>query len=156
MPEHMMTESNIYRGRVMALDLGEKRIGIAVSDTTRTIATPHSVMSRKSRADDYARYARLIAEQQVTLIVVGLPITLSGEEGQRAAWVRDYAAGLGLQIDLPIEFWDESLTTVAATAALHDQGRRGRKVKDRVDAVAAALILQSWLDAQRGDPPHDE
>ena len=152
----MMTTTLKMPGRVMALDLGEKRIGIAISDPTRIIASPHSVLNRKSRADDFAHYARLIDEQQIALLVVGLPITLGGEEGQRAAWVRDYSADLGRHINIPIAFWDESLTTVAATAALHAQGRRGRKVKERVDAVAASLILQSYLDAQPEEARDDE
>jgi putative Holliday junction resolvase len=134
----------------MALDLGEKRIGIALSDATRTIATAHAVIARKSRAEDVARYATLIAERGVTLLVVGLPITLGGEEGQRAAWVRDYAAALAGQLPVPIVFQDESLTTKEAEASLRAQGKRGKKVKERVDAVAAALILQAYLDAQRG------
>lgn len=140
----------------MALDLGEKRIGIAISDPMRIIASPHSTLNRKSRANDFAHYVRLIDEQQIALLVIGLPITLGGEEGQRAAWVHDYSADLGRHIDIPIVFWDESLTTVAATAALHAQGRRGRKVKERVDAVAATLILQSYLDAQPGEARDDK
>lgn len=151
-----MIETFHNHGRVMALDLGEKRIGIALSDTTRTIATPHSVLGRKSRADDFAHYARLVAEHQVNLIVVGLPITLAGQEGQRAAWVRDYAGGLSQAVAVPVEFWDESLTTVSATASLHAAGRRGKKAKEKVDAVAAALILQSYLDAGQGEPTRDE
>lgn len=151
-----MTEISNSRGRVMALDLGEKRIGIALSDSTRTIATPHSIINRKSRAHDFAYYARLIDEYQVNLVVVGLPITLGGQEGQRAAWVRDYTTGLSQVIDTPIVFWDESLTTVSATAALHAAGRRGKKARDRVDAVAATLILQSYLDAGQGVPIGDE
>jgi len=141
----------------MALDLGEKRIGIgvAISDPGRTIASPHLVLNRKSRADDFTRYNALIESQAVTLVVVGLPITLGGDEGQRAAWVRDYADDLGRNIDIPIVFWDESLTTVAATEALRIQGRRGRKLKERVDAVAAALILQSYLDAHEGVTTND-
>lgn len=150
-----MTYVNHMPGRVMALDLGEKRIGIAVSDPTRTIASPFMVLNRKSRADDFARYLAIVEEQAVTLIVVGLPITLGGEEGQRAAWVRDYAEDFGRHIDIPIVFQDESLTTVTATDALHAQGRRGRKLKDRVDAIAATLILQSYLDAQ-SYPDDDE
>jgi putative Holliday junction resolvase len=90
------------------------------------------------------------------LLVIGLPLTLGGEEGQKAAWVRDYAADLGRHIDVPIVFWDESLTTVEAEASLRAQGRRGRKLKARVDAVAAALILQSYLDAQSGDDLNGE
>lgn len=132
----------------MALDLGEKRIGIALSDPTRTIAAPYAVIGRKSRAEDVARYAQLIAERKVTLLVIGLPITLAGEEGQRAAWVRNYAATLAEQLPVPILFHDESLTTIEAETSLRAQGKRGRKVKEQVDAVAAAIILQSWLDAQ--------
>jgi putative Holliday junction resolvase len=143
-------------GRVMALDLGEKRIGVALSDPTRTIASAHSVLTRKSRLEDVARYTHLIAENSVTLLVIGLPITLGGREGERAAWVRDYAADLAERLPVPIAFWDESLSTVEAQAALRAQGRRGKKLRERVDAVAAAVILQSYLDAQRGVTPNDE
>lgn len=138
----------------MALDLGEKRIGVAVSDTTQTIATPHSVVSRRSRAEDYAHYAALVDELDVVLVVIGLPITLSGHEGQRAAWVRDYVSGLAGQLATPLVFWDESLTTRQAEASLRAGGKRGRKIKEHVDAVAAALILQSYLDA--ADRERDE
>lgn len=151
-----MTSTTDKPGRVAALDLGEKRIGVALSDTTRTIASPHSVIRRSSRSEDFDRYATLFEAHDIRLVVIGLPITLGGQEGQRAAWVRDYTEELGRHIDIPVEFWDESLTTVAATNALHAQGRRGRKVKDRVDAVAATLILQSYLDAHRGDLSDDE
>jgi putative Holliday junction resolvase len=143
-------------GRIMALDLGEKRIGVALSDPTRTIAGAHSVLMRKSRLEDTARYAHLIAENGVTRLVIGLPITLGGQEGERAAWVRDYAADLAERLPVPVVFWDESLSTVEASAALRAQGRRGKKLRERVDAVAAAVILQSYLDAQRGVTPHDE
>lgn len=150
-----MKANNEHPGRVMALDLGEKRIGIAISDPTRVIAAPHTVLSRRSRADDFAHFARLISEFDVTQLVLGLPITLGGDEGQRAAWVRDYAAELAAHITVPITFQDESLTTIEATAALHAQGRRGKKVKERVDAVAAALILQAYLDSLRENHPYD-
>ena len=73
----------------MALDLGEKRIGVAVSDDTGTIAKAHAVLSRKSRREDFQRYAKIIDDQKATLLVMGLPVPLSGVEGQRAAWVRD-------------------------------------------------------------------
>ena len=143
-------------GRIMALDLGEKRIGVALSDPRRIIASAHSVVLRKSRLEDAARYNHLIAENGVTLLVIGLPITLGGQEGERATWVRDYAADLVERLPVPIAFWDESLSTVEAQAALRAQGRRGKKLRERVDAVAAAVILQSYLDAQRGVTPHDE
>ena len=131
----------------MALDLGEKRIGVATSDVTRTIAKAYGVLSRKSRQEDFKRYANIIVDQQVTLLVMGLPIPLSGVEEQRAAWVRDYTAELAQYIDIPIEFWDESFSTKQAEASLHARGKWGKKVKERVDAVAAAFILQDYLDA---------
>lgn len=135
------------KGRVLALDLGEKRIGVAVSDPTRTIAASLTVLNRKSRQEDFARIARLLAEQQAALLVVGLPVPLSGVEGEKAAWVRDYTAELAQQIDVPIALWDEALTTVQAYDSLRQRGKRARQAKQRVDAVAAAFILQSYLDA---------
>ena len=133
----------------MALDLGEKRIGVAVSDATRLIAGSYGVVKRKSRKEDFARYAQIIADEDVKLLVVGLPVPLGGQEGQRAAWVRDYVEQLRPHVDVPIVFWDESLTTKQAEASLRARGKRGRKIKERVDAVAAAFILQSYLDAHR-------
>lgn len=147
-----MNESNqewTLQGRVMALDLGERRIGIAVSDTLRMIAQSHSVIKRKSRREDFERYAAIIAEQEATLLVVGLPVPLSGVEGEKAAWVRNYTADLQKHIDIPTVFWNEALTTKQAEASLRARGKRGRKVQERIDAVAAAFILQSYLDAQR-------
>jgi len=135
------------KGKVLAIDLGEKRIGLAISDETRTIAGSYGVISRKSRREDYERYAKIVEDEAVTLIVMGLPITLSGQEGQRAAWVRDYSAELSKNIALPLEFWDERFSTKQAEASLHARGKRGKRAKERVDAVAAAFILQDYLDA---------
>ena len=132
----------------MALDLGEKRIGVAICEETRTIAKAYAVLSRKSRKEDFERYANIIADQKITLVVMGLPIPLSGVEGQRAAWVRDYTADLAQHIDIPIEFWDESFSTKQAEASMRARGQRGKKMKQRVDAVAAAFILQDYLEAQ--------
>jgi putative Holliday junction resolvase len=136
------------KGKVMALDLGEKRIGVAISDDSRTIARAYAVLSRKSRREDFQRYANIIDDQKAILLVMGLPVPLSGVEGQRAAWVRDYTAELAQYIDIPIEYWDESFSTKQAEASLRARGKRGKKVKERLDAVAAAFILQGYLDAQ--------
>ncbi|MCP4420774.1 MAG: Holliday junction resolvase RuvX [Chloroflexi bacterium] len=133
----------------MALDLGEKRIGVAVSDELRLIAKSYAVLKRKSRKEDFTRYQNIIAEQKITLLVIGLPITLGGEESQKTAWVRDYAADLEQRLAIPIEFWDESLTTIEAENSLRQRNIRGKKAKKRVDAVAAAFILQNYLDANR-------
>jgi putative holliday junction resolvase len=146
----MNTDSFPKRGKVMALDLGEKRIGVAVSDGLRMIASGHSVFERTSRAADFAHIQELVAAENVTLLVMGLPVSLSGEDSRQTAWVRDYTADLQKHLDIPIIFWDESLTTKQAEASLRARGKRGRQLKERIDAVAAAFILQSYLDANYG------
>lgn len=135
------------QGRVMAIDLGEKRIGVAISDPTRTVAKAYGVLRRKSRREDFTRYAHIIAEQQVTLLVMGLPVPLSGVEGDRAAWVRDYTAELQQHLDIPVVFWDEALSTQRAEESLRARGAGRKQAKQRLDAVAAAFILQDYLDA---------
>lgn len=136
-------------GRVMALDLGEKRIGVALSDETRLIAASYGVIQRRSRQEDFSRFGQIASEKGVDLIVLGLPVTLGGQEGEKAAWTRDYGAALAQHLQLPVEFWDEALTTVEAEASLRARGIKGKKAKKRVDAVAAAFILQNYLDAHR-------
>lgn len=138
-----------FKGKVMALDLGEKRIGIALSDSLQIVASGYEVWTRKSRREDFAHYAAIIAKQEITLLVVGLPIPFSGVEGPRAAWVRDYTAELQQHLPIPVLFWDEALTSKQAEASLRERGQRGKKARERVDAVAAAFILQSFLDARR-------
>ena len=138
-----------HKGRVMAIDLGEKRIGIAISDPLRLLAKGHSVIKRKSRREDFARYQQLIAEQEIHLVVIGLPVPLSGIEGDKAAWVRDYATDLQNHLATPIILWDEALSTKRAEESLRAQGRKLKKIKERIDAVAAAFILQDYLDAHR-------
>ena len=140
-----------YPGRIMALDLGSKRIGVAICDPTRTIAKSYGVIKRKSRAEDYARYTQILAAQAVTLLLVGLPTTADGGDSETAVWIRDYIADFSQQSDIPIEFWDESFTTVQAEASLRQRGKRGKKARAQVDAVAAAFILQNYLDAQHGE-----
>lgn len=136
------------KGKVLAIDLGEKRIGLAICDATRIVAAGYGVMARKSRQEDFARYAQIIADEAITLIVVGLPITLGGEEGQRATWVRDYAAALQQSVNVPVVLWDERFSTKQAEDSLRERGKRGKRLRERLDAVAAAFILQDYLDAQ--------
>ena len=138
-----------FPGRVMALDLGSVRIGVAISDPTRTIAQSYGVVKRKSRKEDFARYRQILAEQQVTLLVVGLPTTSEGGDSDTAVWIREYIAEFSQQCAVPIEFWDESYTTVQAEDSLRQRGKRGKKARQQVDAVAAAFILQSYLDAHK-------
>ena len=148
-PTPFPTHTESVAGRILALDLGEKRIGVAVSDETRTIARSIGVLKRQSRLADFERIYQLVEEHAVSLLIVGLPLLASGKESEKAAWVRDCARDLQRNLGLALRFWDESYTTVEAEASLRERGIRGRRSRQRVDAVAAAFILQSYLDALR-------
>ncbi len=137
----------------MALDMGEKRIGIALSDETQLLARSYEVLPRTSRQADFARLAEIAQQESVGFLVVGLPLTLDGEEGPLAPWVRDYTAALAERLQLPYTFWDETFTTKQASRSMRDRGTRAREQRGRVDAVAAAFILQDYLDARRGGLP---
>lgn len=137
------------RRKILALDLGDKRIGVAASDETCTIARSLAVLNRASRLADFEKISQIVDEQGVNLLVVGLPIESDGTEGARAAWTRDYTAALSAHLGLPAEFWDESFTTVEAEDSLRARGIHGRKRRQRVDVVAAAFILQNYLDAHK-------
>lgn len=140
-------------GRLLALDLGERRIGVAVSDPTGTVARPLTTIVRASRQDDFEAICRLINEHRVARVIVGLPLSLDGVEGPQARQVRRYAERLTEVLDVPIEFWDERYSSVMAAEVLREKGRGRRNMHDKIDATAAAIILQSYLDAQT--PPSD-
>ena len=146
--------------RILGLDPGERRIGVALSDPTGTIASPHSVIDRKSM--DVADAVRAVCtENEVDRIVVGLPTSLSGGEGPAAKAAREVGRLAAEATGLPVEFHDERFTTVTAEAALLEGGVRRAKRRDIRDKVAAAVILQSYLDRKEypGDgtrPPDDE
>jgi putative Holliday junction resolvase len=130
--------------RVVGLDLGGRRIGVAVSDASGTVATPHSVLERSGdTATDHATIAAVIAELGAERVVVGLPLSLDGTVGPAANEV------LAALLPVPVEAHDERLTTVTAQRALTAQKVRARDRRRVVDKVAAAVILQSWLDATR-------
>jgi len=131
----------------MGLDWGEARLGVALSDDTGTLASPSGVVPNDDSV--FATLARLAAEHDVAGVVVGLPLTLAGEEGQAAAAVRAFVATLASHVDVPVEVVDERLTTRAATQALRSAGVKPRKIKKAADAAAAALILQTYLDLRR-------
>jgi len=131
----------------MALDVGGKRIGVAVADETRTIASPIAVVARGHH--DHVEIARLVDQWKVEGLVIGLPTGLSGREGPQAADVRHYAKGLAAALgpEPLIDFWDERLTTAIAERVLIANGTRRARRKEQIDAVAAAVILQDYLDA---------
>lgn len=132
-------------GRWLSLDVGEKRVGVALCDETHTLARPLFTLKRASKKEDFAKLAALCREQQIEKIIVGLPKTLRNEEGPQARRVRRYADELQAALNLPIEFWDERFSTVEA----HDliaASMRKLSGKDEIDAFAAAVILQDYLD----------
>lgn len=133
--------------RLLGLDIGSRRIGVAVSDELGTIASPVGMIDQ--RKDVVAQLRQMVETYRPARLIVGLPVGLSGREGPQAAEVRAVAEELAEIVDLPLEYWDERLTTSIAERSLIAQGTRRDKRKDRVDAVAAAVILQGYLDNQR-------
>jgi len=135
--------------RSMGLDVGERRIGVAIADELGMIASPHSVVDR--RDGDLRTLQDLARKHRVDRIVIGLPVGMSGREGPQAATVREFAARLEEALDPGIEvaFWDERLTTAVAERALRDRPARERRTKGTVDAMAASVILQGYLDARK-------
>jgi putative Holliday junction resolvase len=132
-------------GRLLALDVGEKRVGVAICDETQTLARPLLTLHRASKKEDFARLVALCREHSIEKVIVGLPKTLRGEEGPQAQRVQRYAAQLQAALDLPIEFWDERYSTVGARDLMADIGR-SLGSKGDIDAIAAAIILQDYLD----------
>ncbi len=132
----------------MALDVGERRVGIAIS-SSGIFATPHSVLRRKSKKEDFARLQRLIAELNVERVIVGIPYSLSGHEtiGPQARRVKRYATALAKTVAVPLEYFDESYSTVDAKAFLSASGQK----KVPIDAAAAAVILQNYLDKNQNE-----
>ena len=139
--------------RYLALDVGTKRIGIAVSDGLGITAQPVMTLQvRRNPRDDLRSIARLARRFAVSAIVVGNPIHLSGEQSPRAAKVQLFASQLGELTGLPIHLWDERLTTREAHEILYQAGHDRQEHKVVVDQVAATLILQSFLDSSPADP----
>ncbi len=139
-------------GRVLALDYGERRIGVALSDPTYTIASPLTTLKRRpGKRPPWPEITRLIEEQEVEEVVIGLPLDLSGEEGEWAAEVRVFGEQLARRTGLPVHWIDERLTSVQADRTVRGLGlkRSQREEKERVDAAAAAIILQNFLQRRR-------
>jgi putative holliday junction resolvase len=139
-------------GRVLGVDLGSRRIGLALSDPGRHIASPHSVLQRaKQQVDDHHAIVATARENEAVAIVVGLPISLSGDLGPaaRAALEETEALRVVAGADLPVESYDERLTTITAERSLNEAGLTRDQRREVVDKVAAAVMLQSWLESHR-------
>jgi putative holliday junction resolvase len=133
-------------GRVLGLDLGDARIGVAISDDRRRIAVPLGTL-RTGAPGDVKAIADLVHGHDVTLVVIGHPLHLSGEAGERAHHAERFAEALDAFLDVPVLLQDERLSSVEADRALRAAGASGRERRRTVDRSAATVILQAWLDA---------
>jgi putative Holliday junction resolvase len=136
-------------GRLLAIDWGEIRIGLALSDESQTLASPLETLTRRAgKRFPMPRLLELIDEHQPVGAVIGLPLTSDGEEKESAAAARELAGLVGRRSGLPVELWDERMSTARALALVREQGGRTRGRKEDVDALAAAVFLQHFLDAR--------
>ena len=134
-------------GRVAAIDFGTVRIGIAISDARRTIASPHSMYARRDRRQDAAFFQRLAAEEDVRLFVVGLPVHLDGRESQKSLESRAFGQWLGEVTGVEVVFFDERFTTTQAQQILGEAEMRGKRRRQRVDMLAAQIMLAAFLES---------
>ena len=141
--------------RVIGLDIGERRIGVALSDRLGLTAQPHSVIDRdpRDRGGAVGTVAALVRSTGAERVVAGLPLDLSGEVGRQARLTLIFVEALEERLEVPVETWDERFSTAAAERALLEGNVRRAKRRQVRDKVAAALILQTWLDARGMAPP---
>jgi putative Holliday junction resolvase len=147
-----LAESLKTGDRLMGLDLGEKTIGVAISDVMRTIATPLITLSRSKFTADAEVLLAIIDKNIVRGLVIGLPLNMNGTEGPSAQSARAFARNFEAKRSMPILFWDERLSTTAVTRTLLEADMSRAKRKDVVDKMAASFILQGVLDALRHQP----
>lgn len=133
-------------GRILAVDLGTKRIGLALSDPLGLTAQPMPTLKAEGWETDVAAIGRIAAERGAQALVVGLPLRMSGRAGPEARRAESFAQALREKIKLPVHTWDERLTTAASERSLIEAGRSRKKRRAAVDSAASILILQSYLD----------
>jgi len=132
--------------RALGIDFGLKRVGLAVSDPTGTLVSPLRTFERTTRDALFDELTRIIVEEAVEAIVIGLPLSLDGEDTLTTRQVRNFADSLARRTELPIHMMDERLTSAQAEEELNAAGMRGKKKKMALDSQAAVIILRSWLD----------
>jgi putative Holliday junction resolvase len=135
--------------RTMGLDVGTKTVGVAISDGLGLTAQAVTTVRRTNLKADLAALAELAREHEVSRVVIGLPLNMDGSEGPRAEASRKFAEVVGQSLSVPVEFWDERLSTVAAERTLIEADLTRAKRRQVIDQVAAQFILQGWLDAHR-------
>jgi putative Holliday junction resolvase len=135
-------------GRAIGIDFGSRRIGVAVSDAGQMLATPFETIKRVGdRTVEHARIEAIVEETGAVVVIVGLPLSLDGTDGPAAKLVRSEIRGLAKRLSVPIEEYDERFTTVTAERSLRVTGTKGNAKREVIDQVAAAVLLQGWLDA---------
>jgi putative holliday junction resolvase len=143
--------------RALGIDLGSKRIGVAVSDRTGTIASPLLVLDRTgSRAQDHRRIAALVVEEEAEIVVVGLPLNMNGSAGPAAQAATTEAEALATVVGVPVETFDERRTTVTADQAMMEFKMKAQARRRIVDKIAAAVMLQNWLEHRAASAQRDD
>ncbi|MEE9285172.1 MAG: Holliday junction resolvase RuvX [Dehalococcoidia bacterium] len=135
--------------RILALDVGERRIGVAVSDPSGVLASPLTVIQSAGPRRDVERVLELAREQEAERVVVGMPVSMDGVRRQQAQRVQEFCDRLSDQAEIPVITWDERLTTVEAERRMREAGLSSKKRKERRDAAAAAVLLQAYLESLR-------
>jgi putative Holliday junction resolvase len=133
--------------KALALDIGEKRTGVAVGETDAKIAIPISVIATQDVLAYAPSFRRLVEDHEPELLVVGLPLTLGGGENQQTLWVRGHAERIAQTLDIPLVYQDERLTSAEAKRYLRQAGCTEREMRGKIDMVAASLLLRAYLDA---------
>ena len=144
----MTDQENTGKGRILALDLGKKRIGLALSDPLGITAQGLPTLERTNIRQDMAALAQLISEREVTLLLMGNPLHMSGHEGRQTAYVHEFAERLTEHTGVPLKYWDERLTTVEAHRVLRSSGIGIEKRARAIDKLSAVILLESYLDSR--------
>jgi len=137
-------------GRVAGIDFGTVRVGIAISDPARTIASPYENYTRGGRQADTRRFRRLVEEENVRLFVVGLPVHLSGDESVKSREAREFGKWLGEITEIPVDYFDERFTSLEAERLLQEASLTSKRRKKRLDMLAAQVMLAAYLESSSG------
>lgn len=138
--------------KIMAVDFGDARTGLAICDKTELLASPVGVIHEKRFEHAVEKVAAAAAENKAEAVIVGLPLNMNGSEGPRAELCRNFAEQLSSKVNVPVRMWDERQTTVSAAGYLNQTDTRGKKRKEVIDAVAAVIILDSYLQWRKNHP----
>ena len=138
--------------KIMAVDFGDARTGLAICDKTELLASPVGVIHEKRFEHAVEKVAAAATENRAEAVIVGLPLNMNGSEGPRAELCRNFAEQLSSKVNVPVRMWDERQTTVSAAGYLNQTDTRGKKRKEVIDAVAAVIILDSYLQWRKNHP----